>query len=148
MKRYLLFIAVMVSIPVVAASCFGGKIPKNSVKSERTLLVTAYCECKECTEWKRNWLFRPVFATGPLKGKPKRVGVTASGTRAKKGTIAADTSFFPFGTVMKVPGYGWGRVEDRGSAIKGNHIDLYFKDHGHAMQWGSKRMKVTVWIPR
>ena len=43
--------------------------------------------------------------------------MTASGTRARHGTLAADTSVLPFGTVVEVPGYGFGRVEDRGGAI-------------------------------
>ena len=61
------------------------------------------------------------MASGPSKGKRKDVGITATGTRAKTGTIAADTSIYPFGTIMYVPGYGYGRVEDVGSAIKGMH---------------------------
>jgi hypothetical protein len=41
------------------------------------------------------------------------------------GTIAADTKYYPFGTRMYVPGWGWGMVTDRGSAIKGpDRIDL------------------------
>ncbi len=36
------------------------------------------------------------------------------------GTIAADTDHYPFGTRMYIPGYGWGKVEDRGGAIKGD----------------------------
>lgn len=37
---------------------------------------------------------------------------------ARDGTIAADTSHFPFGTRIFVPGWGWGAVQDRGGAIK------------------------------
>jgi len=61
------------------------------------------------------------------------------------GTIAADTRYYPFGTRMHIPGYGWGAVEDRGSAIKGpQRIDLYFDSHGDAMSWGRQRLPVTV----
>ncbi|PID75233.1 MAG: hypothetical protein CSA20_04735 [Deltaproteobacteria bacterium] len=64
------------------------------------------------------------------------------------GTIAADTKFYPFGTRMYVPGYGWGRVEDRGRAIKGAHrIDLYFNFHSEALQWGRRKRRVTVVPP-
>lgn len=74
------------------------------------------------------------------------MGVTASGTKAKKGTIAADTRYFPFGTVMFVPGYGVGKVEDRGGAIQGAaRIDLFFKTHQQALEWGRRRLKVQVW---
>ena len=61
------------------------------------------------------------------------------------GTIAADTAYYPFGTRMYVPGYGWGVVEDRGGAIKGAHrIDLYFSSHSDALRWGRKNVGVTV----
>ncbi|MBI1784376.1 3D domain-containing protein [Candidatus Sumerlaeota bacterium] len=63
----------------------------------------------------------------------------------KKGTIAADTDYYPFGTEMYVPGYGWGIVEDRGSAIKGpDHIDVYFPSHGRALEWGRQTVNVTI----
>ena len=129
-------------------SCFGNGGTSNYSRAERTMKVTAYCDCKECTGWKRNWRFRPVFATGPHRGERKKVGVTATGTKARHGTIAADTSRYPFGTRMRVPGYGKGTVEDVGSAIKGEHIDVFFNDHNDALRWGSRRLTVTVWVPR
>jgi len=84
------------------------------------------------------------FATGPNKGKRKVVGITADGSKAKKGVIAADTRKYPFGTIMRVPGYGWGEVHDRGRAIKGNRLDLFFKSHKEALQWGRRRVKVKI----
>ena len=90
--------------------------------------------------------FKPVFSSGPNKGKPKEVGVTASGTEAKKGTLAGDPRFYPFGTVMDIPGYGMGRVEDTGGDIKGlARIDLFFKTHKEALEWGRQRLSVDVW---
>ena len=138
-------IAVLLCLVV---SCFGNGEPSNYSRVERVMTVTGYCDCKVCTGWERNWRFRPVFASGPNKGERKKVGVTASGTKARHGTIAADTSRYPFGTRMKVPGYGKGTVEDVGSAIKGEHIDLFFKSHKDAQRWGVRKLKVTVWIPQ
>lgn len=61
------------------------------------------------------------------------------------GTIAADTRYYPFGTRMYVPGYGWGTVSDRGGAIKGKRrIDLYFDDHDDAMEWGRQELEVII----
>lgn len=61
------------------------------------------------------------------------------------GTIAADTTHYPFGTRMFIPGYGWGTVEDRGSAIKGvSRIDLYFHSHTNALEWGRKKLNVKI----
>ncbi len=66
----------------------------------------------------------------------------------KDGTIAADTKYYPFGTRMYVPGYGWGRVEDRGGAIKGpDRIDLFFNSHQEAIRWGRRRVNVEIELP-
>ena len=63
-------------------------------------------------------------------------------------TIAADTKYYPFGTRMYIPGWGWGVVEDRGGAIKGpNRIDLYFNSHSEALQWGRCKLPVTIQKP-
>ena len=116
---------------------------------QRHIEVTAYDSCKKCTNWKRNWLFRPVIAKGPYAGTPKKVGITACGAKAEEGTIAADTSQYPFGTVMYIPGYGYGRVEDRGTAIKGpSKIDIYFHKHKQALRWGRQELAVKVWLPK
>jgi 3D (Asp-Asp-Asp) domain-containing protein len=109
--------------------------------------VTAYCPCGECCNWRRNWLGRPVIASGPSEGKRKAVGITASGTEANPGTIAADPKLYPFGTVLYVPGYGYGRVEDTGRDIVGRRIDVYFPRHGRAEDWGRQALEVRVWRP-
>ena len=63
----------------------------------------------------------------------------------RPGTIAADTKYYPFGTVMYVEGYGKGVVEDRGSAIKGqDRIDLFFRSHRKALKWGRKKIMVKI----
>jgi hypothetical protein len=63
----------------------------------------------------------------------------------RDGTIAADTRYYRFGTRMYVPGYGWGVVEDRGSAIKGSRrLDLYYNSHTKALNWGRKKVNVRI----
>jgi len=108
------------------------------------VLVTGYCNCGACCGWKRSWLGfgEPVYDYGAMKGKPKKIGVTASGTKAKRGTIAADPKVFPFGTHLHVPGYGPGTVEDVGGSIRGRHVDIWFPSHAEARKWGSKWLKV------
>lgn len=110
--------------------------------------TTAYCACKKCCGWKRRhglFFCPPVYATGPKKGEKKKVGITADGSKAKAGTIAADTRRYPFGTIMYVPGYGWGEVHDKGSGIKGNRLDLFFSSHQKALEWGRRTLKVKVY---
>ena len=111
------------------------------------LEATGYCKCGKCCGWHRTWYGRPVYSNGPGKGKRKHVGLTANGERARWGTIAADTSVYPFGTILYVDGYGYGRVEDRGGAIKGKRIDLFFPAHRRALEWGRRKVRVKVWLP-
>ncbi len=130
---------------LLGTGCATIRPPAHVPAVERTLLTTGYCPCRECCSWRRNWLGRPVYASGPMAGQRKEVGVTANGTEARHGTIAADTSRYPFGTTMYVPGYGYGRVEDRGGDIKGDHIDLYFRHHRDALEWGRRYRRVRIW---
>lgn len=148
-KRYLIFVLLLLIAGCYMRDAYHGSISRpRGVKPRRyTLLTTGYCPCGECCNWRRNWLLQPVIASGPREGAPKAIGITASGTEARHGTIAADTNIFPFGTVMYVPDYGYGRVEDIGGKVRGYHIDLFFKDHSAAMEWGRQTKKVQVWFP-
>jgi 3D (Asp-Asp-Asp) domain-containing protein len=133
------------------APAWDGGSPKPADADARWARVktTGYCPCEICCNWRRSvlGLGAPVIASGPNKGRPKAVGITAKGTRARPGVIAADTNLFAFGTVMYVPGYGWGRVEDVGGAIKGYHLDLFFEKHATAQQWGVKKKEIKFWRP-
>ncbi len=122
------------------------KPPRRARSVDVQMEVTAYDAGKQSTNWRRNWRLQPVVASGPNRGQRKRVGITASGTKARPGTIAADTDYYPFGTIMYVPGYGYGRVEDRGGAIKGpNRLDVFFKRRSRALEWGRQHLRVRVW---
>jgi 3D (Asp-Asp-Asp) domain-containing protein len=143
----LLFVCLL-SVSLGACSIFltgqrgdeGGEITGRFVK----VTATAYCPCGACCGWKRNWRGQPVTK----KGKPKVVGQTASGTTARLGTIAADTRYYPFGTIMYVPGYGYGRVEDTGGDIRGrSRLDLFYPDHRQAVRWGRQTLRVVVFPP-
>lgn len=88
-----------------------------------------------------------VESTGKKPGHPQ-YGITYSGVKVRRdfvSTIAADPKVFPIGTVLYVPGYGYGIVADTGSAIKGKKIDLYFETRKQVFkQWGKR--KVTVYV--
>ncbi len=93
--------------------------------------VTAYCPCKKCC--------------GPLAQ-----GITASGKRVSYNNgkfVAADTKVLPFGKKLLIPGYASGapvEVIDRGGAIKGNKLDVYFDSHKEALKWGRQKLTVIV----
>jgi 3D (Asp-Asp-Asp) domain-containing protein len=120
--------------------------PGDIVPVEVVMKTTAYCHCRKCCSYK--WfLFIPYQKTGFASFRFKHVGKTSSGAMVRPGTIAADTSIYPYGTVMYIPGYGYGRVDDTGGAIKGRHIDLYRPNHWFARHWGVQKKKVKVWLP-
>ncbi len=148
------FHPVMVVLALSALLSVWGCYSLKTIGMKKKVVVmetTAYCACKECCNWKRKYgcfLFPPVYASGPNKGKRKLVGVTSNGTKADMGVIAADPRFYPYGTIMYIPGYGWGEVHDIGSSIKGPHrIDLFFESHKEALRWGRRTVKVEVYFP-
>ena len=77
-------------------------------------------------------------------------GVTASGrpvTTARGRFVAADTNLLPLGTLLSVPGYADGRpveVIDRGAAIQGMRLDVFFADHETAAAWGVRELDVRL----
>lgn len=102
------------------------------------------CGCKECHKIKMlvTGYDNSFQSTGKNPGDPG-YGVTADQTIAGPGTIAAPRNF-KFGTKMFVPGYGCGTVHDRGGAIKGDHIDVWFSTTQQANNWGRKHLDVEV----
>lgn len=88
-----------------------------------------------------------VESTGKNPNDPQ-YGITYSGVKVKRdlySTIAADTNVFPIGSILFIPGYGYGVVADTGSAIKGNRLDLYYETVNDVYeQWGKKSVEVYI----
>jgi 3D (Asp-Asp-Asp) domain-containing protein len=104
-------------------SAFVGAHPP-ALAGPSVYIVTAFCPCSRCCgKWAD--------------------GVTASGHVIQPGDkfCAADPSI-PFGTMLDIPGYGIVPVLDRGGAIKGNKLDVYFDTHARALRWGRSRLIV------
>lgn len=102
-------------------------------------LVTAYCPSYEC---------------GALDH-----GITASGAVAVEGVTIACPPELPFGSRLAIEGVGVRVCEDRGSAIRGRHLDLFIgaldeqPDRGRrrALRWShgrplNRRVRV-LWRP-
>lgn len=88
-----------------------------------------------------------VESTGKTPDHPE-YGITYSGvkvTRDLYSTIAADLDEYPIGTVMYIPDYGYGVVADKGSAINGNKIDLYYETVEDVFsEWGKRELDVYI----
>lgn len=86
-------------------------------------------------------------STGKTEEHPQ-YGITYSGVKVKRdlySTVAADPQVFPIGTILFIPGYGYGVVADTGSAIKGHKIDLYYETVQDVYEnWGKRSVEVYV----
>ncbi len=115
-------LAAAVCVPVYAADTGDGW---QTVR----MRVTAYCPCPKCCG---------EYADG----------ITANGHRIRPGdTFAAADRRYSFGTEMLIPGYNKSvpvEVLDRGGAIKGNRVDVFFATHEEALQWGVRYLDVEI----
>ena len=167
-QKYYAGIIFAIFILMIHCGCSGrGNNYGKAIRME----TTAYCDCGLCCDWERGnrKIFRLDFwnryiAKGKYRGQ-EYSGLTASGTEPKEpnpgllrrpgcilfpwrwiprdGSLAADTRYYPFGTRLYIPGYGYGVVEDRGAAIKGKtKLDLFFDSHDDALEWGRKKIDI------
>lgn len=109
------------------------KATKSTSRSEETprnnsgwitFTATAYCGCSKCCG--------------------KSTGRTASGTMATQGRTVAMPSSYKFGTKIEIQDMGTYVVEDRGGAIKGNRIDIFFSNHQSALNFGKRTINLRV----
>ncbi len=99
---------------------------KSESSKVECFTLTAYCPCFKCCG--------------------KTDGITASGVKAVQGVTVATDKSIPFGTRIYIDGVGERIVQDRGSAINGNRIDLYFDSHQEALNFGVQIKEVTIFL--
>ena len=125
-----LVIVVLWVCGVSAVSGFAGIVNIFGAAEKAVLMrVTAYCACSKCCGEHSD-------------------GITASGHEIQAGDafVAADRRY-AFGSAMVIEGYNGGKavkVLDRGGAIKGDKIDVFFASHQEALEWGVRYIKVRI----
>lgn len=151
MKKHFNLVLVIVLITASIAICFCGcerdkttepKVQNETITEQPEYInlgefrLTAYCGCKKCCgKWGEN---RPVDENGKLIVK------TANGTVAIEGiTVAADIDLLPYGTRIWIDGHEY-TVQDCGSAINGNQIDVYFESHQEALEFGVQYKEIYI----
>jgi 3D (Asp-Asp-Asp) domain-containing protein len=74
---------------------------------------------------------------------------TATGVATHWGTVAADWRLYPPGTRLQIEGFPGDifTVEDSGSGVHGQVIDIWFPDLESAVAFGTKSLRVTVLGP-
>ena len=109
--------------------------PTTVVKSSESfyfklMRVTAYCPCEKCCgKFSDN-----VTSSGYIIGEGDR--------------FVAAPEEYDFGTSVAIPGYSNDQpvlVRDRGGAIKGNTLDVFFDTHQEALEWGVKFLNVKIY---
>nr|WP_066248971.1 3D domain-containing protein [Neobacillus drentensis] len=75
-------------------------------------------------------------------------GITKTGINIKdnpeKKVIAVDPSVIPLGSKVYVEGFGEAIAADTGGAIKGKRIDIFIPSERDALEFGVKKLKVTI----
>ncbi len=98
----------------------------NEWKNIGEFKITAYCGCSACN--------------GIWTGQP-----TATGTPLVEGrTVAVDPSVIPLGSTIMIDGHPY-VAEDTGSAVVGNHIDLFMASHEATDSWGVRYREVYLY---
>ncbi|NOU35249.1 MAG: 3D domain-containing protein [Kiritimatiellaceae bacterium] len=143
MKRRIIYWATGILILLMLVNCHWVFPPLRKPDAVITVKTTGYCACMKCSGWRFNW-----FGLPSRNGKVKIVGQNASGGMVRPGAVAVDPKVFPPGTKFYIPGYGWGIAEDVGGGINRRELDLYFRQHRCADNWGAQTKKVKVWYPR
>lgn len=92
-------------------------------KKVQVFEATAYCSCVKCC------------------GKDD--GITKSGVKVHKGTLAVDPRVIPMGSKVYIEGMGWFIAEDTGN-FSGNRIDIYMETHEKALQFGRQKVNVIL----
>ncbi len=102
----------------------------NSLQAE-IFTATAYCSCKKCCD---------------KDPSNKWYGITASGRKARWGTVAVDRRLIKLGSRLRIEGFPKTvfRADDIGGAIKGKHIDLWFPSHRKALEFGRQKLVVEL----
>ena len=100
----------------------------NNLRAE-VFKATAYCSCKKCCD---------------KDPSDKWYGITASGKKAKWGTVAVDRKVIRLGSTLRIKGFPniIFRAEDVGGAIKGRHIDVWFPSHREALKFGVRNINI------
>ena len=92
---------------------------KKSKKIDYGIMkCTAYCDCPECSSG---------------YGRSTHSGTTAEAGR----TIAVDPDVINIGSKVEIEGETY-IAEDVGSAVIGDHIDIFFDNHSEVEEFGTK----------
>lgn len=89
-----------------------------------TAILTAYCHCAICC------------------GEANQP--TASGVMPRVGRTISAPRWVPFGSLVRLPGMGWRRVEDRTAMRYNGRYDVFMASHAEAKRFGKRTVTVEL----
>lgn len=107
-----------------SAALKSSNVQAQNLVSLGSFKTTAYCPCQSCSE---GW------------GRHTSTGAIASSNH----TIAVDPRVIPYGSKVLINGIVY-TAEDKGGAVKGNHIDIFFDTHGETRNYGTRNAEVFL----
>ena len=101
------------------------RVGEEHWESLGTWKLSFYCPCRRCSgKWGRR---------------------TSSGATCEEGVTVA-CAILPAGTRVKIEGYGERIVQDTGTGVRGQHLDVFMESHSECLRHGIKYRE--VWIKR
>ena len=79
-------------------------------------------------------------------------GITASGAKATAWNTVAAGSAYPIGTIIYIPHFasgpngGWFVVQDRGSSISNNKVDIYMNTYNECITFGRRNLECYIYL--
>lgn len=99
------------------------EVPAPRETSLGRFTITGYCGCEQCSGGHN---------------------LTYSGTvPTPNHTISADLDYFPLGTKLEIDGIVY-TVEDKGSSVNGNILDIFYGSHEEALAKGTYTAEVFL----
>lgn len=118
---------------------------EQQIKYEKIL---AQWKEKQTVKWanlpKEQFVINASAYTASAEECDNDLGITSSGIKVQENRTIACPPEFPFGAKMQIEGMGVYTCEDRGGAIKGNHIDIYVKTKKEAFAFGRQNLNARV----
>lgn len=111
------------------------------------LVCVVFC-CYAQTNDKLMTFRSTCYCHGGKECKVKSKGITAIGSKVRRGTLAADPSVLKMRTVVEIiepkTYAGIYKVEDTGKLIKKNRLDLWAPTQKECVQFGVKRVVLRI----
>lgn len=126
-------------------------VVEQPVKTEEELKNEAILnkwKAKQADKWnnlpKGQFVVNASTYTASADECDNNLGITASGIKVQEKRTIACPPEFPFGVKIEIEGHGVYVCEDRGGAIKGNHIDIFVQTKKEAFAFGRQNLNAKV----